>query len=79
MDSKAATRSSASVSVFGGSSTIGSQPTGGEPGGEIKKFFSIPGTLKWRLSSSFPVIGVGGREKTRRRNLKSMSNAIARK
>jgi hypothetical protein len=36
-------RSSASGAAFGGSSTTCSQPTGGEPGGEIRKFFSIAG------------------------------------
>src|SRR5882762_8338741 len=36
----AAMRSSARGVGLGGSSLIGSQPTGGEPGGEIRKFFS---------------------------------------
>lgn len=40
-------RSSASGVSFGGSSGIGSQPTGGDPGGEIKKFLSIVGGLRW--------------------------------
>lgn len=31
-------RSSARGVAFGGSSRIDSQPTGGEPGGEIRKF-----------------------------------------
>lgn len=39
----AAMRSSARGVGFGGSSSIGSQPTGGEPGGEMRKFFSCFG------------------------------------
>ena len=36
-------RSSANGVALGGSSLMGSQPTGGEPGGEIKKFLSMGG------------------------------------
>jgi hypothetical protein len=36
-------RSSARGAEFGGSSRICSQPMGGDPGGEIRKFFSIGG------------------------------------
>jgi hypothetical protein len=39
-------RSSASGAAFGGSSLIGSQPTGGDPGGEMRKFLSIAGGRK---------------------------------
>lgn len=39
--SRAFTRSSARVSRLGGSSRIDSQPTGGEPGGEMRKFLSV--------------------------------------
>lgn len=42
--SNAFIKSSAKVSLFGGSSLIGSHPTGGLPGGEIKKFLSVDGT-----------------------------------
>ena len=40
-------RSLASGVEFGGSSRICSQPTGGDPGGEIRKFFSTVGGLRW--------------------------------
>lgn len=39
-------RSSASGVEFGASSRMGSQPTGGEPGGEMRKFFSSSGGRK---------------------------------
>ena len=42
----AAIRSSASVALFGGSSRICSQPTGGDPGGDIKKFLSSGGGFR---------------------------------
>jgi len=44
--------SSASGVGFGGSSLTGSQPIGGEPGGEIKKFFSNSGTFRWLKSGT---------------------------
>ena len=40
-------RSSASGVSFGGSSRIGSQPTGGEPGGEMRKLRSTVGGWRW--------------------------------
>ena len=45
--SRALARSAASVSAFGGSSRICSQPTGGDPGGEIRKFLSVSGTGRY--------------------------------
>lgn len=48
---RATMRSSASGVGFGGSSLIGSQPTGGDPGGEIKKFFSIAGGRRYCSSA----------------------------
>jgi len=45
-------KSSARGEELGGSSTMGSQPTGGEPGGEIRKFFSIGGGRRWKGSNS---------------------------
>lgn len=44
-------RSSASGVGLGGSSLMGSQPTGGEPGGDIKKFFSIAGGRRYWSSA----------------------------
>lgn len=44
--SRARMRSSASVTVLGGSSLICSQPTGGLPGGLMRKFLSVTGTGK---------------------------------
>jgi hypothetical protein len=62
-------RSSASGVGLGGSSLIGSHPSGGEPGGEIRKFFVGDGGAKWyglrfRVPScsnsvSGEIIGVG--------------------
>lgn len=54
---------------LGGSSRICSQPSGGEPGGEMRKFFSCAGGLRylfpspWFTSSSS--MGVGSALKTR--------------
>jgi hypothetical protein len=60
----AAMRSSASGKALGGSSTTCSHPTGGEPGGEMRKFFSIAGGRRWVPSGG--VTGVGSARKTRR-------------
>lgn len=43
--------------LFGGSSRTGAQPTGGEPGGEIKKFFSSAGGRKWYGENSGRDVG----------------------
>lgn len=43
---RARIRSSARVLVFGGSSRMGSQPTGGDPGGLMRKLRSVVGTGK---------------------------------
>lgn len=62
-------RSSARGAELGGSSTVCSQPTGGEPGGEIRKFFSIAGGWRWNgdleeLDDS-DIMGVGSARNTR--------------
>ena len=62
----AAMRSSARGVELGGSSTICSQPTGGEPGGEMRKFFSIAGGR--RCAPPGGVTGVGSARNTRRMN-----------
>lgn len=69
---RAAIRSSASVSVFGGSSRICSHPTGGDPGGLIRKFLSVTGTgRREELASEFCLVlasmlsGVDGPKYTR--------------
>jgi len=54
--------SSARGVALGGSSLIGSQPTGGEPGGDIKKFLSSSGTLRYLIS---------GNDESDRRGLRS--------
>ena len=41
-------RSFAKGVEFGGSSRICSQPTGGDPGGEMRKFFSWAGGRRWK-------------------------------
>jgi hypothetical protein len=51
-------RSSARGATFGGSSRICSQPIGGDPGGEMRKFFSIAGG---RRKFSFDVADDGER------------------
>lgn len=61
-------RSSARGAAFGGSSLIGSQPTGGEPGGEIRKFFSSSGGRRKLLREELGEdgsIGVGSARYTR--------------
>jgi hypothetical protein len=63
---RAAMRSSASGATFGGSSATCSQPTGGEPGGEMRKFFSRGGGR--RSASLGGVGGVGSARNTRRTN-----------
>jgi hypothetical protein len=45
---------------LGASSVMGSQPSGGEPGGEIKKFLSVSGGARWNEAGS-GLIGVKGR------------------
>lgn len=68
---RAAIRSSASGVAFGGSSTMGSQPTGGEPGGEMRKFLSsfggrsklASGTV---LSEVRSMMGLGSARYTRK-------------
>ena len=61
---RAAMRSSARGEWLGGSSTICSHPTGGDPGGEIRKFFSsLGGRSRSGLSSCSR--GVGSARKTR--------------
>lgn len=55
-------RSSASGVAFGGSSLIGSQPTGGDPGGEMRKFFSMAGGRRYWSSAmalKLSMIGLG--------------------
>lgn len=65
--SSALARSSAKVSMLGGSSRICSQPTGGEPGGEMRKFLSVSGTGRWSRYRRFRSIsrGVGSPRYTR--------------
>jgi hypothetical protein len=60
----AAIRSSASGAELGGSSTTCSHPMGGEPGGEMRKFFSIAGGRRWVPLGG--VKGVGSARNTRR-------------
>lgn len=54
---------------------MGSQPTGGEPGGEMRKFFSMAGGRRWYGEKSVAelddgddgdMIGVGSARNTRR-------------
>ena len=67
----AAMRSAASGVAFGGSSLTGAQPIGGEPGGDMRKFFVGDGGARWcgsRVAGSGGVdaSGVGSPRKTRR-------------
>ena len=51
-------RSSARGVSFGGSSRMGSQPTGGEPGGEMRKLRSTVGGRRWKGENFFVPFGV---------------------
>jgi hypothetical protein len=64
---RAEMRSSARGVALGGSSTICSQPTGGEPGGEMRKFFVVSGGQRYGPSgpSLMGSVGVGSPRKTR--------------
>lgn len=57
--SRALTRSSARVSRLGGSSRIDSHPTGGEPGGEMRKFLSVWGTSRRSRRRRLRTISMG--------------------
>ena len=63
--SRARCKSSARVTEFGASSVMGSQPSGGEPGGEMRKFLSDSGGARWNEAGS-GFIGVKGSEYSRR-------------
>lgn len=70
--SRAARRSEANGEALGGSSVICSQPIGGEPGGEMRKFFSSGGGARWLYVGSFRrASGVWRARKTR-----SVQNAL---
>lgn len=62
---RAIIRSSARGVLLGGSSRICSQPTGGEPGGDMRKFFSSAGGRR-RFGLSSCSRGVGSARNTRR-------------
>lgn len=62
---RATIKSSARGVLFGGSSRICSQPTGGEPGGEMRKFFSSAGGRS-RSGLANWSSGVGSARNTRR-------------
>lgn len=46
---------------LGASSVIGSQPSGGDPGGEMRKFLSDSGGARWNDAGS-GLMGVNGSE-----------------